>query len=987
MKKILLFIFAPVFLTGCPFKNSQSYKNYQTLNHFKMNSFDGKITELVHKKSGARLVLVKNKDPFKTFRVSFRTPPYDDTGLFHIFEHAVLAGSRLHPSKSNFFNVSDSTLASFANAITAPVYTYYPFVTRDPKDFNNLLLVYMDSVFFPNAIKDPRIIKREGWRYEIDPKTKKMSINGIVLSEMKGKLSMPDFNLWVSSRRSLLPQTPYAYMSGGLPEKIAGLKFKQIQQAHKKYYHPQNSLIFLYGDLDFKKTLSTIDESFLSHFTKTPGFKPQEISMQKDFNGPKDPVEVFYPGSKKPNKSFVSKAYLLGEMDFFQKEAGYVMFDAFASNAISPLKLRILKEGLAQSVRVMDLGDYNNGLIFIFEGTEAHKRKRIAKILDEEIANVVSKGLDPELITSVLNNWEFSHKERKTNGRHRGFQLASIVVGNWLFPDFTPALEQHLDTVSLFKKVRGLVKDQGFIKEFFKKNLVENKRNLWTVMKPDPLFSKKFNAKMDQLVKKALKAKPFSEYEKEDKIFRKWVASKEPPEITDKTPLLQISDIKVDEAPILSRKSRIGSTEIIEYPQNANGISYLTLFFDLRGVSEENLKNLKLFTSLLKQTDTANYPFQKLSKQIDTYIGRMDIGTTIYPSVKNPEKFKPTMEVSLSFLNENQKKAMDLLKEILTQSQFSPTDRAKNLLDEMKTQISLSISSLAPSLTGQTAAKDFFPNRGAFIDEYSGSSFLEYILRQKLNPKQLTAQFKTMLGEIFNQKRFYLATLVADKPDLTKLKNKLADLKQFLPATGSKDQKWSFSNQKNYDGYAIAGEVQYLTQAASFKEKGLEYNGAMRVYSNYLDTRFMIPKIREQAGAYGAGSWFSREGLFFMTSYRDPNLKTSFGVFSEAVDFMKNEKIDQKTLKPSILGALGPYYRDRSVSGVTSFMTDLYLRELTWQDYMKTKKEILQTSPESFQRISQVLDQALKKSKKAVSGNPSKIKTQAPFVKNTLSLQ
>ena len=696
MKKILLSVFVSVFLTGCPSKSSQSYKNYETLNHFKMNSFDGKITELVHKKSGARLVLVKNKDPFQTFMVSFRTPPYDDTGLFHIFEHAVLAGSRLHPSKSNFFNVAASTLASYANALTGSVRTYYPFITRDPKDFNNLLSVYMDAVFFPNAVKDPRIIKREGWRYEIDPKTKKMSINGIVLSEMKGVFSRPYSNLELYLQRSLFPQTPYAYESGGLPEKIAGLQFKQIQQAHKKYYHPQNSLIFLYGDLDFKKTLSTIDERFLGHFTKTPGFKPEEISIQKDFNGPKDPVEFFYPGPKKPNKSFVSKAYLLGEMDFFESQAAYVMFEAFASNAIAPLKLRLFKEGLAQSVSVMARGDYNNGFAFVFEGTEARKRKRIAKILDEEIANVVSRGLDPELITSVLNKYEFSYKEQKTNGRHRGFQLASIVVDNWLFPDFTPSLEQQLDTASLFKKVRGLLKDQDFIREFFRKNLMKNKRDLWLVMKPDPLFSKKFNAGIDQLVKEALKTKPFSEYEKEDKTFRKWVASSEPPEITEKTPLLQISDIKVDEAPIVSRKSSMGSTEIIEYPQDANGISYLTLFFDLHGITEENLKNLQLFTRLLKRTDTVNYPFQKLSKQIDTYIGGMGIGTTIYPSVKNPEKFKPTMNVSLSFLNENRKKSMDLLKEILTQSQFSPTDRAKNLLDEMKTKMGLSIPCFSP---------------------------------------------------------------------------------------------------------------------------------------------------------------------------------------------------------------------------------------------------------------------------------------------------
>ena len=175
-----------------------------------MASPNADVVELVHKQSGARLVLVKNSDPARTFMAAFRTPPYDDTGLFHIFEHAVLGGSRLYPSKSNFFKVARSTVASFINAMTSSVSTLYPFVTRDSKDFDNLLSVYMDAIFFPKTVKDPRIVKREGWRYEVDSKSKKMSINGIVLSEMKGAFSNPYRNLFFHIYRSILPQTPYA---------------------------------------------------------------------------------------------------------------------------------------------------------------------------------------------------------------------------------------------------------------------------------------------------------------------------------------------------------------------------------------------------------------------------------------------------------------------------------------------------------------------------------------------------------------------------------------------------------------------------------------------------------------------------------------------------------------------------------------------------------------------------------------------------------
>ena len=417
---------------------------YRVLKTFPLPSLEAEVFELEHKKSGAKLVFVKNSDPSRTFMVSFRTPPYDDTGLAHIFEHAVLEGSRLFPSKGNFYKVSRSTLASFVNAMTGPVSTYYPFITKDSKDFQNLLLVYMDAVFFPKAIEEPRIIKKEGWRYTVDPETKEMGINGIVLNEMKGMFASPDTHLSFHLNRSVLPQTPYSYHFGGLPEQIATLKFEQIVEAHKKNYHPQNSLIYLYGDLDYEKTLTTIDSMFLSHFEKSPDFTPEEITLQTDFNYPSLVVERTYPGANLPNKETVVKSYVLGPLTSAQSNMASVLMNAFATSDLSPLRLRVLKEGLATSFSVsVGVNGQNNMMSFIFADTDSSKLKRMDQVINEELDKVIAEGVDKEFLEATLNTYEFHEKNSSKNGSHRGFNVSFAVVDNWLHP--IESLEESLD--------------------------------------------------------------------------------------------------------------------------------------------------------------------------------------------------------------------------------------------------------------------------------------------------------------------------------------------------------------------------------------------------------------------------------------------------------------------------------------------------------------------------------------------------------------
>lgn len=975
-----------VLFVGCT--NVNSYKGYKTVKTTQVKPIGSDVVEMVHEKSGATVVLIKNKDQAKTFMAGFRTPPYDDTGLFHIFEHAVLEGSRLYPSKSNFFNVANSTVASFVNAMTGAVYTLYPFVTRSNKDFDNLMSVYLDSVFFPKVLEDPRIIKREGWRYEVNPKTKEMSINGIVLSEMKGAFSSPGRSVNYHINKAMVPQTPYSYSSGGFPAKVATLTFQQIKDAHKKYYHPQNSLILLYGDLDYKKALKTLDEQFLSHFTADPGFERPAIPLQTDFNYPKEDYVATYPGPAKADKDYLAKTYMIGKTTPIEDSAYSVLNQAFVENDAAPLRLRVLKEGIAKTVYTGSAGGEDNGLSFIFEGTSQKQKAKIDSILISEITKASQDGLDPKLLNSILNKYEFYFKEKNSNGAMRGFQLAYRSLFNWLEPK--ESLPETLDFVTHFKKVRAKLEDQEFVKAYFK-NLLTNSKFRWVVMKPDPKFSEKFNAGLDEQVKQALKEKPVEEYMKEQEEYEKWVAAPESKEILDTIPTLELSDIKPDEPPIEFKEVKIGELNEIHYPQKTNGISYVNLFFDLKGIPAEEIKNLSLFSKFLKESDTENYGFKDLSKELDTYVGGLGIGATTYQSTKDPSQFKPMMKVSISYLDENKDKVFELLNEVITLNKFEPEDHLNNLLREFKSNMASGAVYRAPGLTYSAATSEFFPTLGTFNDQMGGAEFEKYVKNTDFNAKTLTPHFHDLKKQIFNNKRLKLVTITSTKENIPQISKKVDEL---VKAWASKypadqlngDQAWTTQSDA-YDGFIIPGEVQYTAVTTQYSKHGMNYDGSMKVYDTFLKNKYMVPKLREQAGAYGAGTAFQRNGLFMAYTYKDPNLKTSYDVISEIPQFMKSQKLTKKEITPAILGALKPYYKDVSIAGKTSSMTSMLLQESTWADYMAIKKQIMETTPEKFQKITEVLEKALPGSIKTASGNKNKIKKEGKFLKKVMTIE
>lgn len=983
--RIYIFFFLSSFLFGCD--SISNFIAYKTVKKAQVDGIDGEISELVHRKSGAKILLIKNKDKARSFNIAFKTPPYDDTGLFHIFEHAVLAGSRLYPSKSNFFNVLGSSVASYINATTWPFFTWYPFVTTNYADFENLFSVYMDAVFFPKVLTEPNIIKREGWRFEVDQK-EKLSINGIVLSEMKGVFSNPMAHIEHNTEKIMVKNSPIAFQSGGLPSQVASLTFEQIRDAHQKYYRPQNALIVLYGDIDYPKVLSQMNSEFLSHFKKDEEFKDPEVT--KETKLPEDKEFIFpYPGEDKPNKDFVVNArYIKDNLNSEESMFLKVILNALIDEPSSPLRELIQKEKLAKNLSFdVSLG-FDHLITIIFEGSSATKKLTLKEKLNEVLNDAAENGINKDLLLSVFNSFEFSYKEQNLNGNHRGMGIAVLSIRNWIL--YHNDFFEQLNIAKRFEKIRAMVNDANYVKSFIKKHLIANPTERWFVFYPNPNFSKEFNQGLDKRIDAALSKKTLKQWKKESKEFKDWVSAKEDPTILAKTPSIDLKTVKVEFQSPQRLDSKVAGVETFFYPKETNGISYVDFFFDLSGLPLHQIKLMKFFVKFIQQTDTDHYKYKDLSREIAKNIGDLSFHIHSFQSIKDRNQFKPTLWVRASYLDVNIEKVFSIITELFNHANFGPYEHIKNLVGNLKSDYQFTVARRAPMLSELAATKSFFPQLTGFLAETQGGSFEKYMkLLDTSNDQQMQfIQNNLALSRsiVFNRDRLYLMALTSTQKQRPLINERLQQIVESLETKSFPNQQWFFDRLPQFDSFSIPGEVQYVTLASDVKDI-LPYHGSLVVYANYLRKNYLIPKLREQQGAYGANSKFGKNGIFTMSTYRDPNLKKSITALEEVIEFMEKNPAQGQELIGVVIKSLMPYFKDEAVIDQTTKDLQFYLTEQSWEDYQRIKTEIMSTTPEKMAEITEKLKLALKTKTYGVVGNKEILKKEGEFLKNTYSLE
>ena len=591
---------------------------------------------LRHKKSGARITVISNDDENKVFYIGFRTPPEDSTGVPHIIEHTVLCGSEKYPVKDPFVELVKGSLNTFLNAITYPEKTIYPVASCNNADFQNLMSVYMDAVFHPNIYKHREIFEQEGWHYELEDEDAPVTINGVVYNEMKGAFSSPDDVLERLILNSLFPDTSYANESGGDPEHIPELTYEQYLDFHRKYYHPCNSYIYLYGDMDIEEKLRWMDEEYLGKYEQIE--LDSAIRMQKPFSAPVEIVKP-YPvasGETLTDNSYLSYNVVVGTvLDKKLYQAFDVLDYALLSAPGAPLKQALIDAGIGMDIG----GGYDNSTLqpvfsVIAKNANQEQKEQFLQVIRETLQAQVADGIDQNALLAGINSSEFRFREADFGQFPKGLLYGIQCLDSWLFDDMQPFMHlEALDTYQFLKDQIGT----GYYEELVKTYLLDNPHASVVITVPEQGLGAKRDAALEKKLaeyKAGLSREERKKLIADTKHLKQYQEEPSPKEDLEKIPRLTRADLKKEAAPLLNREIETEGVSVIAHEMDTNGINYLTYLFDVCDILPEDLPYLGILKAVLGYVDTDDHSYAALANEINMYTGGIGSSIGIYPNVK-----------------------------------------------------------------------------------------------------------------------------------------------------------------------------------------------------------------------------------------------------------------------------------------------------------------------------------------------------------------
>ncbi len=932
--------------------------------------------EFVHEKSGAKLFYLKNNDDNKVFFIGFRTPPADDTGVAHIIEHSVLCGSKKYPLKEPFVELVKGSLNTFLNAMTYPDKTIYPMASRNDKDFQNLMDVYLDAVFFPSIYNTKEILMQEGWHYEINQPEDELRYSGVVYNEMKGALS--DTEQLLSSRvmASLYPDTTYSCESGGDPAKIPTLTQEMFVDFHKRYYHPSNSYIYLYGDMDLEEKLSYLDREYLSKFDVME--VSSEIQLQKPFSKERHVTEA-YPcamDESTEEKTFLTINYVLGNVLNEEDMLGLeilerVLFDTPAS----PVRRALLDAELGKDVdSVFESEILQPFLSIILNNSEKDRMEQFCDIVDETLKRLVRDGIDQKLMESSINLLEFRLREADFGSAPKGLIYGIRSLKTWLY-DGDPVT--YLAYEDLLKKMKdGL--SNGFFERLIQKYLLDNPHKVLLVMEP----SKTLAIEKEQALKEELAAKKEKLSQEEIRelieLNRQLKERQQRPESLEalKTiPLLKLSDIRKDSEDYPLEERLLEDTKIFFSNLETNGIAYLNFVFDTSCVPQEKLPYLHLFSELIGSVSTENYSYEELGKEIDLYTGGISYLATAVTKKNNAEDFRPVFKVKAKSLIGKLPKLMELLAEIFTKTCFDDKKRVKEIITQVRVAFELNMQRSAHNIVS-CRLESYLSSSGSYMEE-GGLPFYRFIKSFLADFDRRFEELPSIMKEILSlvfRKENMLIGITMPKQEYQSFAAAVPSLLSRLPNESCSKEAYHWSHDVKNEGFMSTSQVQYVGKGANFIKLGYPYTGVMRILETLLKYDYFWTKIRVQGGAYGAFTHFNRNGMMYFASYRDPNLVETLDILNKTADYLKSFQVSDREMDKLIIGTMSNIDAPLTpkMKGEAAF--DCWLRNITLEDRQKSRDEILTARQQEIRDLADLIDSCMKEDYLCVFGNEAKLK-------------
>lgn len=963
---------------------------YEILDEHRVEDVQSDGFILRHKKSGARIAILSNNDDNKVFYIGFRTPPEDETGVPHIIEHTTLCGSKKFPVKDPFIELAKGSLNTFLNAMTYPDKTVYPVASCNDQDFKNLMDVYLDAVFNPNITKYEEIFKQEGWHYELTGKDDELKINGVVYNEMKGAYSSPDEVLSSQIYRSLFPDNTYSKDSGGNPEYIPKLTYEAYLDFYHKYYHPSNSYIYLYGDMDVVERLEWLDKEYLSLYD----YKKvnSEINKQPAFDEIKN-VEAQYSitmDDTQENKTYLSYNRVVGDtLDEMLYQAFDVLDYALVSSPGAPVKQALIDAGIGDDV----YGSYDAGILqpvfsFVAKNANASQADEFESIIENTLKEVVKTGINKEALLAGINSSEFKFREADFGQFPKGLLFGLNCLDSWLFDDMKPFI--HLECLGTFAKLRKAV-DTDYFEKLIQEYLLDNTHGSSVTVKPKRgLGNEREEALAKELsdYKASLSDEEIKKLIEDTEHLKKYQEEPSSDEDLRKLPMLTRADMKKNAMPFSNIEDELLDVKVVRHDIESNGIDYIAFLFDAGDFAQSELGYLGFFTNALGLVSTEKYSYTDLANATNIYTGGISTGTASHPDIKDRNNFVFKFEVKLKVLEKNLDKALELMEQMLLSSDFTDTKRLGELVAQIKARLQANLSS-SGHLVAAMRSMSSFSRYALYQDELKGVAFYRSICRIEKelleSPKSVSDKLAAIAKKLFARNRMLISFTGNNKaygnakPSLEKV---IAGFNK-MSAVGNQAEV-HFNKAK--EAFIDASQIQYVAKTGDFICEGYEYTGALRLLRIILSYDYLWINVRVKGGAYGCMNTFLRSGESYFVSYRDPNLSDTLDVYDRIPEYIKSFSPDERDMTKYIIGTFSALDTPMNPEAKGSRSLSAYLEGITYEQIQKERNEILNAQPEDIRRLADLVEAVLKKDSICVIGNENMIKESSGLFENVEKL-
>ncbi|MDI9460494.1 MAG: insulinase family protein [Saccharofermentanales bacterium] len=929
--------------------------------------------EYLHEMSGARLLFLKSASRNKSFTIGFRTPPTDSTGLPHILEHSVLAGSRKYRTREPFMDMLRTSMQTFLNAMTFEDMTLYPLSSQDNRDFLNLISVYLDAVFHPRIYETKEIFLQEGWHLALADYDAPLTYNGVVYNEMRGAYSDPTEQIKLDLVRALHPGSTYSHESGGYPYDIPQLRYEDFLAFHRRHYNPSNALIVLHGAIAATEVFPLLD-AVLSEITPSsetieiaPGERPVSGSGFREFEFNGEDGEVV------AKNSWLSQTWSLGHAQTVEERfLAKLIFGVLVDSESSPLKLALRRAGLGEDVMSYGRNTYFTDFGVLVKNADPARATEFCELLDQELRRGAAEGFDRDLLLAQLNSSELDL--RRSGGINRGIVYSIRAMSQFRYRE--PLLADLAFDEPLRKLREGI--GQGLFEDYVKQKLADNTDTIRGIHRPvTGLYRERDRAVARELaeLKAGLSSAEIEALIAGTEALAAWQARPDTPEEKDTLPYLSLSEI--DRGVTRIEQQRIEEQEVcyLLHPQATGGIGTFALGFDLSRVRQEDLVYVGYLCHLLGDLSTADRDYIELSNRIDQICSGFAFSAGVSTDFHDPSLHQPRLIVRSHALHANTRQMFALLREILLETDFTDRGRLKELLLSLKSDFEDSFDSIAHRIAIRQASSRLF-SAHAYSEQINGLSFYWHLsdLLQNFDREieRLSSGLARVSRRIFRRQQLKVS-LTAEEDYLPELMTQVRALISDLPAERLPAQDFSFSPLRISEGLALSANVNYVTLVSDYRVYGVNYSGMLPVLDNLLSSDYLYQMIRARGGAYGQGISFRPDGQLALLSYRDPRLAETLTVYQEIGNWLRSLRLTPVELERLIIGSLNQFDPAISPYEVDILMLEREYSGLNQQTLEKLKAEAVATELSELQAAAVWLEQAIRHGNVCVVGDEERL--------------